>query len=201
MQLVQLPPDGTPLDLPDARLRYFKHFFSPDEAITYFSLLKETIPWRQDPITVFGKTYDQPRLTALHANNTKPYRYSGISMHPNKMTEELNEIYQRIRRVSNVEYTSVLLNLYRDGKDSNGWHADNEKELGKSPTIASVSFGAERYFHLKHRNLKDARLKLLLHSGSLLLMEGDTQEKWLHQLPKTTQPLQARINLTFRKII
>jgi alkylated DNA repair dioxygenase AlkB len=201
MQHVQLPSDGTPLELPDARLRYFQYFFNTDEAEHFYSKLSETIPWQQDPITVFGKTYDQPRLTALHANNTKPYSYSGITMYPNKMTTELTAIYERIRTVSSVEFTSVLLNLYRDGKDSNGWHADNEKELGKSPSIASVSFGAQRFFHLKHRTIKEARLKVLLHSGSLLLMEGDTQEKWLHQIPKTAKPIQPRINLTFRKII
>ena len=201
MQYVQLPSDGTPLELPDARLRYFQYFFNTDEAEHFYSKLSETIPWQQDPITVFGKTYDQPRLTALHANNTKPYSYSGITMYPNQMTTELTAIYERIRTVSSVEFTSVLLNLYRDGKDSNGWHADNEKELGRSPSIASVSFGAQRFFHLKHRTIKEARLKVLLHSGSLLLMEGDTQEKWLHQIPKTAKPIQPRINLTFRKII
>jgi alkylated DNA repair dioxygenase AlkB len=201
MQHVQLPSDGTPLELPDARLRYFQYFFNTDEAEHFYSKLSETIPWQQDPITVFGKTYDQPRLTALHANNTKPYSYSGITMYPNQMTTELTAIYERIRTVSSVEFTSVLLNLYRDGKDSNGWHADNEKELGKSPSIASVSFGAQRFFHLKHRTIKEARLKVLLHSGSLLLMEGDTQEKWLHQIPKTAKTIQPRINLTFRKII
>ena len=201
MQHVQLPSDGTPLELPDARLRYFQYFFNTDEAEHFYSKLSETIPWQQDPITVFGKTYDQPRLTALHANNTKPYSYSGITMYPNQMTTELTAIYERIRTISSVEFTSVLLNLYRDGKDSNGWHADNEKELGKSPSIASVSFGAQRFFHLKHRTIKEARLKVLLHSGSLLLMEGDTQEKWLHQIPKRAKPIQPRINLTFRKII
>jgi alkylated DNA repair dioxygenase AlkB len=201
MQHVQLPSDGTPLELPDARLRYFQYFFNTDEAEHFYSKLSETIPWQQDPITVFGKTYDQPRLTALHANNIKPYSYSGITMYPNQMTTELTAIYDRIRTISSVEFTSVLLNLYRDGKDSNGWHADNEKELGKSPSIASVSFGAQRFFHLKHRTIKEARLKVLLHSGSLLLMEGDTQEKWLHQIPKTAKPIQPRINLTFRKII
>lgn len=201
MQHVQLPSDGTPLELPDARLRYFQYFFNTDEAEHFYSKLSETIPWQQDPITVFGKTYDQPRLTALHANNINPYSYSGITMYPNQMTTELTAIYERIRTVSSVEFTSVLLNLYRDGKDSNGWHADNEKELGKSPSIASVSFGAQRFFHLKHRTIKEARLKVLLHSGSLLLMEGDTQEKWLHQIPKTAKPIQPRINLTFRKII
>ena len=136
MQHVQLPSDGTPLELPDTRLRYFQYFFNTDEAEHFYSKLFETIPWQQDPITVFGKTYDQPRLTALHANNTKPYSYSGITMYPNQMTTELTAIYERIRTVSSVEFTSVLLNLYRDGKDSNGWHADNEKELGKSPSIA-----------------------------------------------------------------
>ena len=201
MQHVQLPSDGTPLELPDAQLRYFQYFFNTDEAEHFYSKLSETIPWQQDPITVFGKTYDQPRLTALHANNTKPYSYSGITMYPNQMTTELTAIYERIRTVSSVEFTSVLLNLYRDGKDSNGWHADNEKELGKSPSIASVSFGAQRFFHLKHRTIKEARLKVLLHSGSLLLMEGDTQEKWLHQIPKMAKTIQPRINLTFRKII
>ena len=201
MQHVQLPSDGTPLELPDTRLRYFQYFFNTDEAEHFYSKLFETIPWQQDPITVFGKTYDQPRLTALHANNTKPYSYSGITMYPNQMTTELTAIYERIRTVSSVEFTSVLLNLYRDGKDSNGWHADNEKELGKSPNIASVIFGAQRFFHLKHRTIKEAKLKVLLHSGSLLLMEGDTQEKWLHQIPKTAKPIQPRINLTFRKII
>lgn len=201
MQYVQLPSDGTPLELPDARLCYFQYFFNTDEAEHFYSKLSKTIPWQQDPITVFGKTYDQPRLTALHANNTKPYSYSGITMYPNQMTTELTAIYERIRTVSSLEFTSVLLNLYRDGKDSNGWHADNEKELGRSPSIASVSFGAQRFFHLKHRTIKEARLKVLLHSGSLLLMEGDTQEKWLHQIPKTAKPIQPRINLTFRKII
>ena len=201
MQHIKLQNDGTPIDLPDARLRYFENFFSAEEAICLFNQLHNKIPWQKDPITIFGKTYDQPRLTALHANNSNPYSYSGITMYPNKMTAELTEIQNRITSVTPVKFTSVLLNLYRDGKDSNGWHADNEKELGKSPVIASVSFGASRFFHLKHRTIKDARLKILLQSGSLLIMEEDTQEKWLHQIPKTVKQIGPRINLTFRKII
>ena len=201
MKNTQLQNDGTPIDLPDARLRYFENFFSAAEAIYLFNQLHNKIPWQQDPIKIFGKTYDQPRLTALHANNSNPYSYSGITMYPNKMTAELTEIQNRITSVTPAKFTSVLLNLYRDGKDSNGWHADNEKELGKSPVIASVSFGASRFFHLKHRTIKDVRLKILLQSGSLLIMEGDTQEKWLHQIPKTARQIGPRINLTFRKII
>jgi len=201
MRDIQLPIDGTALDLPDARLRYFKNFFNTSDSVHFYNTLLEDTPWQQDPITIFGKTYDQPRLTALYAYNSNPYSYAGITMNPHKMTPTLTKIYDRVRKESPVEFTSVLLNLYRNGKDSNGWHADNEKELGQSPIIASISFGAERFFHLKHRNIKEARLKILLHSGSLLLMEGNTQERWLHQIPKTTKPLAPRINLTFRKII
>ena len=201
MQQIQPPPDGTPLELTGARLRYFEKFFDTSEAKYFFTKLFNEIPWRQDPIKVFGKTYDQPRLTALHANNTNPYSYSGITMYPNKMTPELIEIYNRITLITSVKFTSVLLNLYRDGKDSNGWHADNEKELGVSPQIASFSLGASRFFHFKHRKIKTERHKIELHHGSLLLMEGPMQANWLHQIPKTKKPLSPRINLTFRKII
>ena len=121
-------------------------------------------------------------------------------MTPKIMTPLLQKIKNKIATISETEFTTVLLNLYRDGKDSNGWHADNEKELGKNPIIASLSFGENRFFHLKHRRNKKDRLKLLLKSGSLLLMEGSTQEHWLHQIAKTARPVGPRINLTFRKI-
>ena len=201
MKILELPTDGKPVELLDARLRLFRDFFDTKEAEHYYKVLHDQIAWRQDPITVFGKTYPQPRLTALHALNSKPYTYSGIRMEPHKMTPELLEIYHRISTVSTVTFSTVLLNLYRNGSDSNGWHADNEPELGKNPVIASVSFGASRFFHLKHRINKELRLKINLTSGSLLFMEGATQEKWLHQLPKTMKPLTPRINLTFRKIL
>jgi len=91
--------------------------------------------------------------------------------------------------------------MYRDGKDSNGWHADNEKELGPHPRIASVSLGESRYFHFKHRTKKTQRYKILLEHGSLLIMGGAMQEYWVHQIAKTARPKKARINLTFRKLI
>ena len=117
------------------------------------------------------------------------------------MTAELLELIKRMQTICDHEFNCVLLNLYRDGADSNGWHADNEKELGKHPQIASVSFGAPRFFHFKHRKIKSERYKMELHHGSLLLMEGAMQEHWLHQIPKTKKLLEPRINLTFRKII
>ncbi len=188
------------LQLPDSTIRYFPSFFSKKMSDGYFEVLRKTVPWQQDDITVFGKTYAQPRLTALFGNNGKPYSYSNITMQPHGFTPELLEIKNRIEQKTTVIFTTCLLNLYRDGQDSNGWHADNEKELGKNPVIASITLGQERLFHLKHRTRKELKHKLLLKHGSLLLMEGETQHHWLHQIAKTRKPIGERINLTFRVI-
>jgi len=188
------------LDLKDGEAVYFPGFFNQNDSNHYFSSLLNHINWKQDDITVFGKTYLQPRLTAFFANNIKSYKYSNIVMHPNPFNGELLNIKTRIESKLNIKFTSCLANLYRNGKDSNGWHADNEKELGDNPIIASVSFGAERFFKLKHRHNKNLKTKLILEHGSLLLMQGETQTNWLHQIPKTTKHVEKRINLTFRII-
>lgn len=187
--------------LPDAQLRYYQNFLSEEVANRYFNTFLEKIPWQQDDVKVFGKVYAQPRLTSLHSNSLSTYTYSGLTLQPQPMTDELLELLGQIQKVSQHDFNCVLLNLYRDGADSNGWHADNEKELGRHPQIASFSFGAARFFHFKHREIKSERYKIELHHGSLLLMEGAMQEHWLHQIPKTKKPLESRINLTFRKII
>ena len=188
-------------ELPDATIKYYPNFIKAKEADKLFELLIDQIPWRNDPITLFGKTYPQPRMTSLHGHTTDSYGYSNIVMQPNPMSKPLLDIEKKLKAFTDETFTTVLLNLYRDGNDSNGWHADNEKELGENPVIASVSFGAERFFHLKHRNKKDLRIKIPLTSGSLLFMEGETQKYWLHQIAKTSRKVGPRINLTFRKII
>ncbi|WGD35092.1 alpha-ketoglutarate-dependent dioxygenase AlkB [Olleya sp. YS] len=188
------------LNLPDAEISYFPNFFNQEEANQFYKVLLNDIPWQQDDITIFGKTYAQPRLTALLADNNKPYSYSNITMHPHVFDSALNEIKKRVEQHVGITFTTCLANLYRDGQDSNGWHADNEKELGKNPTIASVSFGEARYFNLKHRHNKNLKQKLLLEHGSLLLMKGETQHHWLHQIAKTKKVVKPRINLTFRII-
>jgi len=185
----------------DAQLRYFQNFLSEGEADYYYKTFLKTIPWQQDNVKVFGKVYAQPRLTSLHSTRLSTYTYSGLTLHPHPMTAALLELLNQIQKVSHYDFNCVLLNLYRDGSDSNGWHADNEKELGKHPQIASFSFGANRFFHFKHRKIESERYKMELHHGSLLLMEGGMQEHWLHQIPKTKKPMEPRINLTFRKII
>lgn len=186
--------------LPDCQIEYYPRFLEKDTADRYFDHLYSEVPWRQDNIRIFGKTYPQPRLTALFGNNGKTYTYSGITMSPLPFDAILEEIRKKVQQLSGCEFSTCLLNLYRDGSDSNGWHADNEKELGNNPVIASVSLGQPRYFQMKHRRQRDQKLKILLEPGSLLLMKGPTQHHWLHQLPKSKKPMQARINLTFRYI-
>jgi alkylated DNA repair dioxygenase AlkB len=187
-------------NLPDAEIIYYPQFFDKKVADAIFSELTTEIPWRQDNIRVFGKIHPQPRLTALFGNEGKSYSYSNIQMQPHPWTPILQKIKSDIETVAETNFTSVLLNLYRDGKDSNGWHADNEKELGINPIIASVSFGAERVFQLKHNSILGLKQNILLEHGSLLLMKGSTQHFWKHQIPKTAKPIEARINLTFRII-
>jgi len=188
------------IKIKDGELYYDRFFFSNIEANKYFNLLKKEIQWRQDNIKIFGKIYPQPRLTALYANNNKSYSYSNIKMQPITFTPTLFDIKSKIEKRLNSQFTSCLLNLYRNGQDSNGWHADNEKELGLNPVIASLSLGAERIFHMKHRNYKKEKLKINLTNGSLLVMRGKTQHHWLHQIPKTRKKVEERINLTFRII-
>lgn len=192
--------NNTTIALKDAKISYDEHFLSHNEASTYFDVLRKETDWQQDRIKVFGKEYDQPRLTALFANNKNPYTYSNITMHPTPFSAVLLEIKSKIEKTLNQTFTTCLLNLYRNGQDSNGWHADNEKELGINPVIASVSLGAERLFHMKHRTDKTQKLRLNLAHGSLLVMSGSTQHHWLHQIPKTKKNVGERINLTFRII-
>ncbi|MDT7827860.1 alpha-ketoglutarate-dependent dioxygenase AlkB [Pricia sp. S334] len=193
-------PIGKRLDLPDSEIVYYPEFFIKAKADAYFEHFKKKVPWQQDNIKVFGKIYPQPRLTALYGTNGKPYSYSNITMQPHSFTEALLEIKEKIETVTDAVFTTCLLNRYRHGRDSNGWHADNEKALGPHPVIASVTLGQERYFHLKHRSDKYLKHKVLLWHGSLLIMQGTTQQHWLHQVPKTAKPIGERINLTFRVI-
>src|SRR6476620_3148160 len=191
--------DHVHFDLPDADISYYPNFFDYNAADTMMAALIKTTPWQQDNIKLFGKVHAQPRLTALYGNDAKPYSYSGITMQPLPWTLLLEKIKFQVESAAGITFTSVLLNFYRDGRDSNGWHSDNEKELGNNPVIASVSFGAQRVFRLRH-NSEPIKQNILLEHGSLLLMKGTTQHFWKHQIPKTAKPIGPRINLTFRVI-
>ena len=186
------------IPLPDATMAYYPNFFGLDEADKLFETLNKETSWQQDDIKIFGKIYPQPRLTALYGNDQLTYTYSGLTMHPKPFSPTLLSIKEKIENEVGVFFNTVLLNLYRDGNDSNSWHSDDEKELGTNPIIASVSFGAKRCFQLKHKRDKKLKYKLFLNHGSLLLMSGETQHHWKHQLPKTNKVTAPRINLTFR---
>jgi len=188
------------LELPDSQITYYPGFFDTKTSDLYFDRLRKETDWRQDDIRVFGKVYAQPRLTALYGEQGKPYTYSGITMTPLPFTPLLRSIKEQVEQLSKATFSTVLLNLYRDGQDSNGWHSDDEKELGHNPVIASVSFGQIRRFRLKHKQHRELKYHLDLTHGSLLLMSGPTQHHWKHQIPKTTRKVEPRINLTFRLI-
>jgi alkylated DNA repair dioxygenase AlkB len=163
-----------------------------------FAQLMEITSWRQEEATVMGRRLPIPRLTAWHGE--RGYVYSGIRMEPASWNEPLLELKQVAERLAGQAFNSVLLNLYRDGRDSVSWHADNEPGLGREPVIASLSLGASRRFQLKHRKTKEL-IGLDLPHGSCLVMAGATQHRWLHQIPKTTREIGPRINLTFRRML
>lgn len=189
------------LNLPDAEFIYYPNFFSKEKADLFFETLLNETPWQHDEITIFGKKILQPRLTALYGNDGKSYGYSNIVMHPHPLNGTLTFIKDEIENTINEHFTTVLLNLYRNEKDSNGWHSDNEKELGRDPIIASLSLGEERLFQIKHNTNKEAKQSITLEHGSLLVMKNGAQIHYKHQIPKATKPKNPRINLTFRKIL
>ena len=186
------PPNLLPCD---GIARLHEAALAEADASRLFGQLTAVTPWRQEIATVMGRRVPIPRLTAWHG--AAGYVYSGIEMTPAPWNAPLLELKAIAEACAGQAFNSVLLNLYRDGRDSVSWHADNESGLGRDPVIASVSLGAMRRFQMKHRR-REARVALDLPSGSCLVMAGATQHHWLHQVPKTSRPVGPRINLTFR---
>lgn len=189
------------LSIPDAEVIFYSGCFSQKESDEIFQQLLSEVDWRQDIIKCYGKDVNLPRLTAWYGDSGRYYTYSNIVMEPLLWTSTLLHIKKRIEEIAQFSFNSVLLNLYRDGKDSIAWHSDDEPELGKDPVIASLSFGGERKFQFKHRFKRElGKIEFNLTNGSLLIMKGETQQYWQHQVPKTSKPVMPRINLTFRAI-
>lgn len=188
------------LGLPQATVLYYPNFIDKVMAENYHRELEENLTWQQYNIKLFGKEIPQPRLTALYSTQEIPYKYSGLELIPNKFPRLLQEIHDKLKNKIEHSFSHCLANLYRNEIDSMGWHADDEKVLGDQPVIASLSLGADRKFEFKHKKDPRMKLSLQLENGSLLLMQGETQKYWKHQLPKLRKPLESRINLTFRNI-
>jgi len=176
---------------------YIPGFFNQLESIRFLKSLREKVIWKQESMNMYGKKVEFPRLMAWYSYDNMPYSFSGISLNPNPWTEEILEIKHRIEPLANIIFNRALLNLYRNGKDSVSWHADDEPELGQNPIVASVSFGATRKLQLRH-NITREKIEFHLTNGSLLIMKGELQHYWQHQVPKTQNKIGERINLTFR---
>ena len=197
MDLFSAPSELIEIPLPDGCLAMLAQLpLALPNDIVLARLIAET-PWRAHSITLWGKQMAQPRLSSWHGD--KAYRYSGLTLDPLPFTPLQLELKAAVEAVSGASFNSVLLNYYRDGRDSMGMHSDDEPELGPEPLIASLSFGATRTFILKHKRGK-RQLKLDLTSGSLLIMAKKTQSNYLHGINKTRRALGPRVNLTFRKI-
>jgi len=183
----------------DGELYFVEDFVSREEADSLYVLLRRDLAWREEEITVVGRRVKVPRLICWYGDAGGVYRYSGVDHMPLLWAETLLTLKGRLECFCGRRFNSVLGNLYRDGRDSMGWHADKEKELGPNPFIASLSLGAERLFRLRH-NKTGETLDISLTHGSLLLMGGSLQHGWRHSIPKTREPKTGRINLTFRTI-
>ena len=188
--------------LKDGEIWLMRNFLNQKEAGKYFEILYSTIHFKLEQVKYYGKIFQVPRKTAWYGYEGLNYSYSGIKRSPEQWTKELMELKLKIEAVMpGHEFNSVLLNLYRDGNDKVGWHADDEREFGRNPTIASLSLGATRRFDIKHRTDHDLSYKFELTPGSLIVMTGTMQHHWLHQVPAQKKVTKPRINLTFRKIL
>jgi len=188
------------LDLPGAEVEYLSVFYQNEDAWALYQQLLQQTEWRQDRLTVYGKTHLAPRLSRWFGEPWMDYSYSNQTMKAAPLTPLLLKIKAKIEAKTGDRFNSVLVNYYRDGQDSNGWHSDDEPELGHNPTIASLSLGAPRDFHLRCKRDKLLKHTISLEHGSLLMMRGTTQSHWQHHIPKRAKA-GGRINLTFRTIL
>lgn len=161
----------------------------------------QTIDWRQDRVSMFGREVALPRLTAWHGDDDRPYTFSGLTLQPQPWNTMLAWLRDQLQALVGVRFNSVLLNWYRDGDDHISWHADDESELGVDPVIASINFGATRRFLLRRNKDHAEKIELALSHGSLLIMSGALQHHWQHSVPKQKRVGEARINMTFRQIL
>ncbi|MEW6462806.1 MAG: alpha-ketoglutarate-dependent dioxygenase AlkB [Pseudomonadota bacterium] len=184
----------------DAELDYLPGWVDAALAERWLQALVEQTPWQQPELFIHGRYHRTPRLTAWYGEPEARYRYSGKVHEPLPWTSLLDDIRQRLMAEVGQALNAVLLNYYRDGQDSMGWHSDAEPELGREPLIASLNLGGSRRFDLRRVGATRIEHSLTLEHGSLLVMRGPTQHHWQHQVAKTRQACAPRLNLTFRLI-
>jgi alkylated DNA repair dioxygenase AlkB len=187
----------TPIPIEDGQLALLAQLPLPLSNQEIMRRLLQETSWREETVVVYGKRHLQPRLTAWHGDAA--YTYSGLRLEPLPFSPLLQAIRTAVEQATGHRFNSVLLNYYRNERDSMGMHSDDEPELGPEPAIVSLSFGAARTFILRHKASKRT-VRVSLEDGSLLLMAGKLQQNWLHGINKLTRPTGPRLNLTFRFI-
>ena len=194
------PRHASSIELPDAALNYHPGWADSETADAWLRELIDATPWSQPEVRIYGRRMPVPRLVAWYGDAGVAYRYSGLLHDPLPWTPLLQDIRERLQKETGQRFNGVLLNLYRDGRDAMGWHSDDEPELGGCPTVASLSLGAERRFDLRRKGSGPIEHSLVLGHGSLLVMSGQTQHHWQHQIARTSKVWQPRVNVTFRLI-
>jgi alkylated DNA repair dioxygenase AlkB len=184
----------------DGQAHYFGIIINAKENHKYFNQLLHKIEWKNENLIMFGKEITTKRKVAFYADSSINYTYSNKTKKGLEWNALLLEIKQIVTTYTGSNYNACLLNLYHDGNEAMGWHCDNEKEIIPNSSIASVSFGAERKFAIKHKTSKESH-SIILQNGSLLEMLGSFQKNWLHCMPKSKKINNSRINLTFRQMI
>ncbi|HHJ35664.1 MAG TPA: alpha-ketoglutarate-dependent dioxygenase AlkB [Gammaproteobacteria bacterium] len=182
----------------DGEASYFGSILSHRDTDYYLEHLLDSIRWENDQVLIYGKRIITKRKVAWYGDSDYAYTYSNVTKHALGWTRELTDLKDIVEDITDTDFNSCLLNLYHDGDEGVGWHSDDETALGENPIIASLTFGAERKFSLKHKVNKQV-VSLTLESGSLFVMKGKTQSNWVHCLPKMKGISTARINLTFRR--
>ncbi|KFD38442.1 alpha-ketoglutarate-dependent dioxygenase AlkB family protein [Schleiferia thermophila] len=189
------------IQLEENMLVLYPSFLPSNLADHALNTLITDIPWQQHSLKIYGRRIPFPRLMYWMGQPGTAYRFSGNEFQPHPWHPVVLTIKSLIEQNLPASFNSVLLNLYRHGRDSMSWHADDETCLGPTPTIASISLGSTRHFAWKPKFVKGPSRRIPLPHGSLLIMKGQFQHHYLHALPKTSQPKGCRINLTFRNIV
>ena len=184
----------------DGIAHYYGAVLPWQTASAYFTQLLNDIQWQSDELVMFGKHITTSRQVALYGDKGFDYTYSQVRKTAHIWTPLLLEIKHIIEQKTGEHYNACLLNLYHNGSEGMSWHSDNGSELKECGAIASLSLGAQRKFSFKHKKTQQT-VSLELEHGGLLVMKGQTQQHWLHALPKSIRITQPRINLTFRSIV
>jgi alkylated DNA repair dioxygenase AlkB len=174
--------------------------FSSADAADWFAYLQQQLPWQADEVRIYGKHHVLKRLVVWYGDAAQNYQYSGIERIALPWSAEMLQLKQYIEHITQTHFNSCLANFYPTGNEGMGWHSDNDMSLAAETTIASLSFGASRKFYLRHQHSQE-KISLALDSGQLVVMRGQTQQYWQHQIPKMLRVREPRINLTFRQFL